>query len=258
MKNTDESHCVKGCLGNVLIVFSVLIGLVSCIGLLWFYKPYMDANKENRDLQTHYVVRPEKRGFKDSFDKYVIEFQKLHKENTDCVAWIRFPHMKINYPVMQAADNSYYLSHSFSKKYLGSGCIFMDCSNKNDFTDYNTWIYGHNMRDKSMFGSLNYYSKKEFFEKNPSFYLYYGSYVLKCDIFSCYTVDCSYGSYPISFGDQEDYAQYLNGVKNRGLYDTKVKVSSHNHIISLSTCTSVTKGERRIIHAVIRSKVAIK
>ena len=84
-----------------------------------------------------------------------VDFDSLKEINGDIVAWIRCRELGLDYPVVQGTDNSYYLTHTFSGEEHISGCIFMDCVNKPDFTDDNTILYGHNMKDGSMFGSFN-------------------------------------------------------------------------------------------------------
>lgn len=86
--------------------------------------------------------------------KRVIDFEELKKINTDVIGWITIDNTNINYPITQAEDNDYYLKRDINKNLSSCGNIFLDCDNKNDFTDANSVIYGHNLRSGGMFGDL--------------------------------------------------------------------------------------------------------
>ena len=83
-----------------------------------------------------------------------IDFANLKKTNPDFRGWLYFPALDISYPVVQGEDNNYYLKHSFEGESVNAGCIFMDCEASADWSDRNTFVFGHNMRDESMFGSF--------------------------------------------------------------------------------------------------------
>ena len=80
-----------------------------------------------------------------------IDFANLKKTNPDFRGWLYFPALDISYPVVQGEDNNYYLKHSFEGESVNAGCIFMDCEASADWSDRNTFVFGHNMRDESMF-----------------------------------------------------------------------------------------------------------
>ena len=107
-----------------------------------------------------------------------IDFAGLQAVNPDVIAWIDIPGLSVSYPVVQGEDNSYYLHHLFTGEYNSSGSIFADCHNQPDFTDQNTIIYGHNMKNGSMFGTLSHYQDQVLWEENPYFYLYVPGKVL--------------------------------------------------------------------------------
>ena len=115
-----------------------------------------------------------------------IDFEGLQAVNPDVIAWIDIPGLSISYPVVQGTDNAYYLHHLFTGEYNSSGSIFADWHNQPDFTDPNTIVYGHNMKNGSMFGTLSHYQDQALWEASPYFYLYVPGKVLKYQIFSCY------------------------------------------------------------------------
>ena len=91
-----------------------------------------------------------------------IDLAALQQQNPDTVGWIELPGTDISYPIMQGASNETYLRHTFNKEYLISGSIFMDFRNNKDYSDFNTIIFGHNMRDGTMFSQLGSYLNDDF------------------------------------------------------------------------------------------------
>lgn len=123
----------------------------------WKYKK---AQKEYDTLQK--TVQTEK----------TINWKKLKRINKDVVAWMKVPGTKVSYPIVQGKDNSTYLHRTFQKKYNPSGCIFLDCKCKKDFTSDNNVIYGHHMRDGSMFATFVKYKDQSFWKKHQKIILY--------------------------------------------------------------------------------------
>ncbi len=149
MKYIKEIMILAICLMVLGFSASVLFGI-------WYM--YQEGVSEYRGLQEF----AEEESEADADDsgvvkkKTAVDFDSLKEINGDIVAWIKCKELGINYPVVQGTDNSYYLTHTFSGEEHISGCIFMDCVNKTDFTDDNTILYGHNMKDGSMFGSFSH------------------------------------------------------------------------------------------------------
>lgn len=98
-----------------------------------------------------------------------VDFNKLEEINPDVIAWIEIPGLEISYPVVQGRDNDYYLHHLITGENHKSGSIFMDFQNQEDLSDRNTIIYGHNMKDGSMFGTLNQYQSQALYRNYPYF-----------------------------------------------------------------------------------------
>lgn len=189
--------------------------------------------------------------------EFTVDFDYLKSINPDIVGWIVMEGTQVNYPIVQGNNNSYYLNHSYDKKWSSFGSIFMDYSSSSDFSDKNTFIYGHHTRNGSMFGEIKKYMNINFYNEHPSFYLYTptGNYI--ADIFSVYTDDALSDSYDQSFTSAEEFKQYIDKVTKKSKYNTGVDVDYENdRIISLYSCsreTGYTKYERYFIHAVLRS-----
>ncbi len=189
--------------------------------------------------------------------EFSIDFEYLKNINSDVVGWIVMEGTQVNYPIVQGSNNSYYLNHSYDKKYSALGSIFMDYSSSLDFSDKNTFVYGHHTRNGSMFGEIKKYMKKEFYNEHPYFYLYTpeGNYI--AEIFSVYTADALSDSYNQSFSSLEEYESYIDKINNKSKYNTDIVVDYEtDRIISLYSCShesGYSKNDRYFIHAVLRS-----
>lgn len=174
--------------------------------------------------------------------------QKLHEENEEVIGWIAFDNLDISYPVMQAKDNDYYLNHTYSGEENSAGSIFMEASNLSDFSDYHTIVYGHNMKNQSMFGSLKNYKTKDFYEGNEYFTIYTLDSVYRYQIFAYYDISMYGDVYNNQFGPDDFFQGFIDNMVKRSYYDTGVKPVKTDKIVTLSTCS--TEGNRFVVNAV--------
>lgn len=116
----------------------------------------------------------------------VVDFEALRETGPDIIGWLTLPDTPVNYPVTQADDNEYYLHHLYDGTYNKVGCLFADYENKADFSDRNTIIYGHNMRDGSMFAALNEYDEQSYFDTHKQMYLVTPEGGYLCEIFAAF------------------------------------------------------------------------
>ena len=189
--------------------------------------------------------------------EFTVDFDYLKSINSNVVGWIVIEDTQVNYPIVQGNNNSYYLNHSYDKKWSSFGSIFMDYSSSSDFSDKNTFIYGHHTRNGSMFGELGKFMKKDFLLEHPSFYLYTPSGNYRADIFSVYTADALSDSYDQSFSSLEEFNSYINIVTGKSKYHLDVDIDTNSDkIITLYSCSreyGYSKYDRYFIHAVLRS-----
>ena len=168
-----------------------LLGILSVILLVagvWIYQiisEYQKAEQEYEKLQTYVKVEKKTKEPEDmkpetteddkekekSEETVTVDFAALQEINPDVVAWIRIPGV-LEYPVVRGEDNSYYLNHTVQKTYNIAGSIFLDYRNERDFSDSKNIIYGHNMKDGSMFSNLKQYQDSVFRKNSDSAYLY--------------------------------------------------------------------------------------
>ena len=172
----------------------------------------------------------------------VVDFEALRENGPDIIGWLSLPDTAINYPVTQTSDNEYYLHHLYDGTYNKVGCLFADYENQADFSDRNTIIYGHNMRDGSMFAALNEYDTQSYFDGHPQMYLITpdGGYVM--EVFSAFEAKpAESGSdtspWRLSWKDDGAYTTWLSEMAGRSVIETDVTVTSSDKVLTLSTCT---------------------
>lgn len=179
-----------------------------------------------------------------------IAFEELKAQNEDVIGWIEIPDTEISYPLMQGDDDQYYLKHTFSGNKNSAGSIFVEYQNKPDLTDRHTIIYGHNMKNGSMFGGLKEYRNASYLVDHPIVYIDLEDGTHAYQIFSCYETPANSNTYTIGFASQPDgrYEQFVQTLKNSSAYDTGIDVSKNDRVITLSTCTKRSEN-RFVVHA---------
>ena len=176
-------------------------------------------------------------------------FKSLLDMNEDVVGWIKIPGTNIDYPVVQADNNQFYLNHNLKKEMSTRGSIFMDYRNSKDELDYNTVLYGHHMKDGSMFTDLFAYKKPSFYTDHAYIEYDIPEQPMRWQIFSVYVYQPSNDCLQLSFNNDMEYAQYLDMVRGRSIYETGVKVTNDDKILTLVTCSYEFKNARLVIHA---------
>lgn len=126
-----------------------------------------------------------------------MDFSALREVNGDVLGWILIPDTKISYPLVQGADNQYYLTHTWKKQSSVVGAVFLEYSNSRDLSDFNTLIYGHRMNEGSMFTGLKYYQQRSYYKSHPAVYITDDSGTRKYDIFAAYEVSTQGDTYCI-------------------------------------------------------------
>ena len=222
--------------GCLPVIMAVCIAVILSVCKL--YKDDLNGFEEVKDE----VVSENKKDKKE--DGLSIKWDKLPD---DCVAWVYFKAPEIiSYPVMQSADNDYYLHRNIKGKYSFAGSIFMDYNNHSDFSDQNTIIYGHNMATGTMFGSLKEFKEKSYWKKHNTFEIYTrDGRRLTYKIYNSVIVSPSSDIYTYQFGSEESMNSYIKTWTENGLYSTDIMPDHNDHIVSLSTCQY--RGTKRLV-----------
>ena len=180
-----------------------------------------------------------------------VNFDKLLEKNPDTVGWIYCPETHIDYPVVRGEDNDYYLHRSFERIYSGAGCIFMDAENSPDMTDFNTILYGHHMKNGSMFRDLDHYKDQDYYKAHP-FMLYLTpekKYVVQ--IFAGFVANAYDDSWTILFENDEAKQEWLDARIERSAFDGIITPAAENHIITLSTCSYEFSNARFVVYGIL-------
>lgn len=244
-------------INRMIFVLALMVFVVAAVKLIQAGWDDYSANKEYDDMQKYVYLeqcterQPE--GEDVGGEKvFSVDFVSLQKENPDCIAWIYFPNLNISYPVMQGRDNDEYLCHTFRGESATAGSIFIDSANAPDFSDENTLVYGHNMKNGSMFGQLKNYEEETFYKKNPGFYIITPEGSSYYSIFSCYlaSVEGQEEAFAAFFSTEEEYGQFLDTVKGYSFYDTGINPEAVQNTVTLLTCNQAGYDYRFLIHAV--------
>ncbi|MEF9992672.1 MAG: class B sortase [Romboutsia sp.] len=213
---------------------NIILILVLCFSLYQIFLKSVDYKKAS-DIHEEILVEKEE------------NYNNLVDINPDFKFWIEVENTNINYPVLQSYNNKFYLNRDIYKNYLSSGSIFMDY--RNDFEkDSNIIIYGHNMKNKTMFENLEKFKEKDFFYDDNKIKIITSDKEYVYEVFSVYFIDASYDYLVPRFDTDEDFEKYLDEVKKRSIFESDVKISSSDKIITLSTCSYEGKNTRTVIN----------
>lgn len=186
-----------------------------------------------------------------------IDFDGLQEINPEIYAWIRIPDTNIDYPILQHAeeDQSYYLTRDIYGENQQAGSIYTEYYNSKDFKDPNTILYGHNMKNGSMFHNVRYFAEKEYFDEHRELYIYMPGKILKYEIITCYEYDDRHLLASFDFFDEEVYAEYLEEIMNPHSMYAMVReganLTTEDKLVTLSTCVANKPNNRRLLQAVL-------
>lgn len=185
----------------------------------------------------------------------VIDWEALWEENEDIYAWIYIPNTNIDYPILQhPTDDAYYLEHNLDGSSGLPGCIYTEKISAKNFTDHNTLIYGHNMKNGTMFKDVHKFSEKEFFDENRYIFIYTPEELLIYDIYAAYRFTDAHILYSFDCVTESGFSSYLEMVqKDYGKSGNfrEVEVTGEDHIITLSTCVGGQSDKRQLLQAVL-------
>ena len=199
-------------------------------------------NKPEEVIETSLYKRFEKMSLNE------VSIAELKKQNSDTVAWVSADGTNINYPVVQTSDNDYYLKHNFTKEYDINAWVFMDYRN-NPGVDRNTIIYGHNLLNKTGFGSMSNFFTKDW--KNTSsrtvvLLTENKEYIYK--VFSIYYSAPVVDYLKVDFDNNDEFLNWINTLKSKDIMGLNEPVAATDKIITFSTCTENNKG-RKVMQA---------
>lgn len=196
---------------------------------------------------------------REDFPEMEVDFKALREKNPDTVGWLYVGSCGISYPIVQGEDNDYYMNHTFEGTVNSSGAIIMDYRDDKYLKDWNTFIYGHNMKNGSMFGSLKKLLKDEtLYDSDPYIYVYLPGYIYRYKIFSYYKDKPDSKMYWTADTLQE-YRQYIRDALSLSVRDLGVETSEENNMVTLVTCSGSGAGKMRFfVHGEFIDRYKIK
>ena len=222
----------------VIMIAFVAVFAVSLTAVLWIFLDKEDVSEYKNPSSSTISFASSDR------IQSPVDFYSLQTKNPDVCAWLKVPNTNIDYPILQSSKDEkedYYINHTIDKKYKFAGSLYIQKYNTNDFTDPNTVIYGHNMKNGTMFRDLHKFRKEDFFNENSTFYIYTPGHVLTYKIFSAYKYDDRNIMTSFDFNDTNVFAQYIESAKNPTsmIKNTRdVPITINDKIVTLSTCIS--------------------
>lgn len=184
-----------------------------------------------------------------------INFAEWQAINPDVYAYIRVPNTNVDYPILQhATDNTYYLDYNIDGSKGYPGCIYTENINAKDFTDMHTVLYGHNMRNGTMFRTLHNFEDADFFNANRYFYIYLPNEILEYEIFAAYTFDNRHLLHSYALDQPGVFQEYINNIYlQKGNISATTQVTAADHIVTMETCTG-NSSTRFLVQGVLRSR----
>lgn len=230
----------------ILAIITIIIGV--CCGI--YIVKWNQETGVNAELMED--LHEEVKEVNEETGEAKIDFAKLKAKNKDTIGWLKIPSANVDYPIVKASDNDYYLKRNFNGESNVAGWLFADYRNKGNGSDDNFIIYGHNMKNGTMFGTLkkkildkNWYNNEEnlnmTYETESTIYTY--------KVFAVYEIPDEGYFVTTSFKSDADHMQFLNTIKSRSKKDFGISLNSSSKIMTLSTCSSTGNG-RVVLHAV--------
>ena len=233
-----------------IIIYMILLFILTYSGIKIFkwFKDKKINNKIAEQIKSTVIVTNKNED--ENKKEYTVDFNKLKEQNDETVAWIKVNNTNIEYPVVKAKNNDFYLNHNFEKNYNSAGWVFADYKNKFDGKDKNIVIYGHNRKDGSMFGTLKNVLNDEWYnnDENVKIILNTEDESSVYDIFSIYKIEKEDYYIRTEFKNLDEFEKFLNTIKNRSIKNFDVDISKEDNILTLSTCADNNKY-RVVVHA---------
>lgn len=237
----------KRIVNKIVFLIALAVFLYSGFELFKIYKANYDEKQEHERISLVAGIP------KDPREPFTVDFPALQAINSDVSGWIIIPDTDINYPIVKSSDNDYYLNHTFERKVNYAGSIFIDYRQARDFSDMNTFIYGHNVYHGTMFAELEKFKDAQFFNDHPYIYLYTPQGNYRAEVMSMYHTTASSDSYKIGFQANQTFLNYVNAVKSKSLHKREVPFEIGDRMITLSTCSyelgGVGSEGRYLVHA---------
>ncbi len=209
-------------------------------------KEEKEENEKNEEEQKQYP------GGMDQNLVRTVDFAHLRSENKEICAWLWIPGCDLDVPVVRGQDDAYYLTHNPFGEERIYGSIFAPCDTPEEFSEQHTILYGHNMRDGTMFGGLKKYRDAAFEEAYPCLYLYLPGEAWRCRIFSVEETEAESDVYRTGSWKETDWDAWTQERKENSLITCEGAAKKIRKVLTLSTCIGDGSSQQRLtVHAAV-------
>ena len=239
---------------KIILALGMVIILGSLSGFAYIYMGYQKDNDYYESLRQQYAKWP----YESNLDgpeggEYIwyemndVNVESLQSGYPDVIGWLYVEGTDISYPIVYSGDDSTYLRANLDKEYAKAGSIFLEGYNLPDWTDSHNIIYGHNMRNLSMFGTLKYYkTEDDYYDNHRYFQIITADGRRRYEIFSYFDTEPGSFVYTVPYADNQEFQKYIDNLKKKSYKKIDSQVSSSDQVITLSTCSS--SGMRFTVH----------
>lgn len=231
---------MKRMINNRLLIICIFIFCISTWKLYGYYRSY----KKAKDTYSKIA----KENVKISKNERKIDFKKLKSQNQDIAGWIYIRGTTIDYPIVQGKDNEEYLHQDFNKKKSSSGTIFLDNNCKKDFTSDNNIIYGHHMKNGTMFAQLLKFREKSFLKKHNEIMIFTPDRTIHLKVISAYAQKAQ-NKIPVTFANDKQKKAYIKKIESMSEQTIKTSRINDSHIYTFVTCSYEGEDNRTYVHA---------
>lgn len=184
---------------------------------------------------------------------FTVDWDYLRSINSDIVGWLYCPDTVINYPVVQSQNHDYYLNHGFDKSSNTTGTLFADRSSVAGINQSNLIIYGHNMKDESMFGTYKHYVDESYYNEHPILYYLTPSGSYRVELVCAHIAEATAENFPTYFSSTTAQQEYLNLITSSAFWVNYDAVTTDYQLMTMSTCTSSSRHNdpRFLVHGIM-------
>lgn len=245
----DIGDAMKKWIRRIIMILLVTIFIGSTTYVLVTYHQYRENDRRYTEMAEGFTEMTDAGGPSVQVTAPItVDFSGLKEVNEDIIGWLYCEGTAINYPVLQGEDNDQYLRSSYDGSYNAAGSIFVEASNRENFQDSNTIIYGHHMKNGSMFAALDKWADQEFYEAHPVMWLLTPDQDYRIDLFSGYTTSAYSQTYTIFTGPGKELDDYLVKCAEQSNFQADVELDGQARYVLLSTCAYVFDDARNVLH----------
>lgn len=251
------SKRIRNILWAAALLACVAVFLFSLSRVLGIWNEDRKSQKLNEDVikravaisttpETTGTLPEETEGTPAVYAPIAVDFDQLLQENPDVVAWLYCADTPVNYPVVQSSDNEYYLHRLLDGSYNSAGTLFMDYRNQADFSDFNTVIYGHNMKNDTMFGTLVEYKEQAYYDEHPILYLLTPDHSYQVELVAGYVTPSDSDVYELPLTETEKI-RFLADAVERSTFVSDAETPVEARYLTLSTCSYEYENARYVL-----------